>query len=74
MSELPYLFSDWLFGFEARPVKYSASMVKEAGTAVWLDINNCLVTALFKMTSSPKSSNRGEELSSGAELKAKSSG
>lgn len=33
-SKLPYLFSDWSFGFEAWQVKYSASMVKGAGIAV----------------------------------------
>lgn len=64
VSVLPYLFSDGLFGIEAWQMKYSASMVKGAGIAVWFVIDNCFVTALFKMTSSPKSSNSVEGLSS----------
>lgn len=75
ISERAYLFSDCLFGFEAWQVKYSASMVKGAGIAVWLVINNCLVTAFFKTTSSPKSSNSTEGLSStGVQLNANNSG
>lgn len=55
-------------------MKYSASMVKEAVIAVRLVTDNCLVTALFKITS-PKSSNSVEGLSSsGVELKAKKNG
>ena len=72
VSELPYLFSDGLFGIEAWQMKYSTSMVKGAGIAVWFVIDNCFVTALFMMTSSPKSSNSVEGLSSsGAGLKTK---
>lgn len=55
-------------------MKYSASMVKGAGIAVSLVISNCLVTALFKMTSSPKlSTSVAGRSSSVAELLAKNS-
>lgn len=71
-SELCYLSSDWPLDLKAWQVKYSTSMRKGAGMAVWLVIINCFVTALFKMTSSPKSINSVRGLSSsGGELKMK---
>lgn len=48
----------------SRQLKYSGSMVKAAAMAVWFASSSCLLTVLFTMMSSPKSSSSVEGSSS----------